>query len=98
MSIVSVQTVTYDEFTTESSLIGTQSVLFTYISLATGAGSTGTGIVNKVTGMGMVDPLQLFRRYGPLRVNPPNTMQGSGNRCLSFLLLSRLGHKWAILV
>jgi hypothetical protein len=29
-------------------------------------------------GMGMVDPMQLFRRYGPLRVNPPNTMQGSG--------------------
>jgi hypothetical protein len=48
MSIVSVQTVTYDEFITESSLIGTQSVLFTYISLATGTGGTGTGIEEKL--------------------------------------------------
>jgi hypothetical protein len=44
MSVVSVQTVTYSKFTSESALISTQSVLSTYISLATGTGSMGTGI------------------------------------------------------
>jgi hypothetical protein len=35
---VSVQTVTYSKFTSESALISTQSVLSTYVSLATGTG------------------------------------------------------------
>jgi hypothetical protein len=43
MSVVTVQTVTYDYFTSESALISTQTVLSTYISLATGTGSMATG-------------------------------------------------------
>jgi hypothetical protein len=45
--------------------------------------------------MGMVDPLQLFRRYGPLRVNPPNTMQGSAIAKKSHLMrTSEISDHW----
>jgi hypothetical protein len=48
MSVVSVQTVTYSKFISESALFSTQSVLSNYISLATGTGSMGTGIEDKL--------------------------------------------------